>query len=77
MMIFLLDESLTPMLGTGRSGISAMPSILPFGCLLDNLAGRRLIAEIEKAGRSHRTPDFKKLPQPAQWNYPKTGKICA
>jgi CRISPR/Cas system-associated exonuclease Cas4 (RecB family) len=62
MMIFLLDESLTPMLWN-RSlryfGNAVNLAVwLPFST---TSAGRRLLAEIEKAGRSHCTPDFKKF----------------
>ncbi len=62
LMIFLLDESLTPMLWN-RSlrffGNAVNLAVwLPFST---TSAGRRLIAEAEKAGRSRRTPDFKKF----------------
>lgn len=62
MMIFLMDESLTPMLWN-RSlrffGKTVNLAIwLPFST---TSAGRRLLGEIEKAGRSYRTPDFKKF----------------
>jgi hypothetical protein len=62
LMIFLLDESLTPMLWN-RSlryfGNAVNLAVwLPFST---TSAGRRLLAEIEKAGRSHRTSDFKKF----------------
>jgi len=62
MMIFLLDESLTPMLWNRSlryfGNAINLAVWLPFST---TSAGRRLIAEIEKAGRSHRTPDFKKF----------------
>ncbi len=61
MMIFLLDESLTPMLWN-RSlryfGNAVNLAVwLPFST---TSAGKRLLAEIEKAGQSRRAPDFKK-----------------
>ena len=62
LMIFLLDESLTPMLWS-RSlrffGSAVNLAVwLPFST---TSAGRRLHVEIEKAGRSRHTPDFKKF----------------
>ncbi len=62
LMMFLLDESLTPMLWN-RSlrffGNAVNLAVwLPFST---TSAGRRLLAEIEKAGRSHHMPDFKKF----------------
>jgi len=61
-MVFLLDESLTPMLWN-RSlrffGDAVNLAVwLPFST---TSAGRRLLQEIEKAGRQGRTIDFKKL----------------
>lgn len=62
LMIFLLDESLTPMLWN-RSlrffGNAVNLAVwLPFST---TSAGRKLLAEIEKAGRSGRAPDFQKF----------------
>jgi len=62
LMIFLLDESLTPMLWN-RSlrffGKAVNLAVwLPFST---TSAGRRLLAEIEKAGRPGRPPDFQKF----------------
>jgi len=62
LMIFLLDESLTPMLWN-RSlrffGKAVNLAVwLPFST---TSAGRRLLVEIEKAERLRRTPDFKKF----------------
>ncbi len=60
LMIFLLDESLTPMIWN-RSlrffGKDVNLAVwLPFAT---TSAGRRMLAEIEKTGRSRRMPDFK------------------
>lgn len=62
LMVFLLDESLTPMLWN-RSlrffGDAVNLAVwLPFST---TSAGRRLLQEIEKAGRPGRTIDFKKI----------------
>ncbi|KUG23929.1 hypothetical protein ASZ90_006275 [hydrocarbon metagenome] len=62
LMIFLLDESLTPMLWNRSLRLFGnavnLAVWLPFST---TSAGRRLLIEIEKAGRSGRMPDFKKF----------------
>jgi RecB family exonuclease len=62
LMIFLLDESLTPMLWNRSLRLFGnavnLAVWLPFST---TAAGRRLLAEIEKGGRSGRMPDFKKF----------------
>ena len=62
LMIFLLDESLTPMLWNRSLRLFGkavnLAVWLPFST---TAAGRRLLAEIDKAGRSGRMPDFKKF----------------
>lgn len=62
LMIFLLDESLTPMLwnrGLRLFGNAVNLAVwLPFST---TSAGTRLLSEIEKAGRSGRAPDFQKF----------------
>lgn len=62
LMIFLLDESLTPMLWNRSLRLFGnavnLAVWLPFST---TSAGRRLLSEIEKAGRSGRMPDFKKF----------------
>ncbi len=62
LMIFLLDESLTPMLWNRSLRYFGKDVNLAVWLPLSTTsAGRRLLAEIEKAGRSHRMPDFKKF----------------
>lgn len=62
LIIFLLDESLTPMLWNRSLRLFGnavnLAVWLPFST---TSAGRRLLTEIEKAGRSGRMPDFKKF----------------
>ena len=62
LMIFLLDESLTAMLWNRSLRLFGnavnLAVWLPFST---TSAGRRLLAEIEKAGHSGRMPDFKKF----------------
>lgn len=62
LMIFLLDESLTPMLWNRSLRLFGnavnLAVWLPFAT---TSAGRKLLAEIEKAGRSVRAPDFQKF----------------
>jgi hypothetical protein len=62
LMIFLLDESLIPMLWNRSLRLFGnkvnLAVWLPFST---TSAGRRLLAEIEKANRSGRMPDFKKF----------------
>ncbi len=62
LMIFLLDESLTPMLWNRSlrlfGNVVNLAVWLPFST---TSAGRRLLAEIDKAGRSGWLPDFKKF----------------
>ncbi|MGD0022633.1 MAG: PD-(D/E)XK nuclease family protein [Smithellaceae bacterium] len=62
LMIFLLDESLTPMLWNRSLRLFGnavnLAVWLPFST---TSAGRRLLAEIDKAGRSGRILDFKKF----------------
>jgi CRISPR/Cas system-associated exonuclease Cas4 (RecB family) len=62
LMIFLLDESLTPMLWNRSLRLFGnavnLAVWLPFST---TSAGRRLLAEIDKADRSGRIPDFKKF----------------
>jgi len=62
LVIFLLDESLTPMLWNRSlrlfGNVVNLAVWLPFST---TSAGRRLLAEIDKAGRSSRIPDFKKF----------------
>ena len=62
LMIFLLDESLTPMLWNRSLRLFGnavnLAVWLPFAT---TAAGRRLLAEIEEAEQSGTTPDFKKF----------------